>query len=134
MSFMFHPYPYVDANAVNPVNSPQEDTVVFGALPVAKRIAKAVGEGKKRIGIDGYAGVEFEVIRQLLAAQMAPLNARIVPVQELLKPAQYLREMLAPSLPMDRDIDPVLLYGKRIERRYEDVCEPDRLAELNRDI
>ena len=68
MSFMFHPYPYVDANAVNPVNSPQDDTVVFGALPVAKRIAKAVGEGKKRIGIDGYAGVEFEVIRQLLAA------------------------------------------------------------------
>ena len=131
MSFMFHPYPYVDPDAVNPIAPLDEEAVVFGALPVAKRIAQAVRQGKMRIGIDGYAGVEFEVIRQLLAAQMAPLNVRIVPVEALLKPVQTIRDMLAPSLPEDREMDPVLLYGVRIERKYEDFFEADQLSELN---
>ncbi len=133
MSFMFHPYPYVDKNAVNPVNPIQEETVVFGALPVAKRIAQAVRDGKKFVCIDGYAGVEFTVIRQLLAAQLSPLNARIVPVEELLKPAQTLRDLLAPSLPEDREMDPVLLYGVRIERKYEDLLDAEKLAALTAD-
>ena len=42
MSFMFHPYPYKDLNAVNAV-APR-DTVVEGALPVARRIAALFGD------------------------------------------------------------------------------------------
>ena len=34
MSFMFHPYPYKDLHAVNPVTP--RDTVVEGALPGQK--------------------------------------------------------------------------------------------------
>ena len=129
MSFMFHPYPYSDPDAVNPVSPLDGDAVVFGALPVARRIAQAVRQGKTRIGIDGYAGVEFEVIYQLLAAQLAPLNARLVSTRELLRPVQSIRDMLADSLPEDREMDPVLLYGVRIERRYEDFfTEADMTA------
>ncbi len=131
MSFMFHPYPYADPDAVNPVAPLAEEAVIFGALPVAKRIAQAVKQGKKRIGIDGYAGVEFAVIRQLLAAQLAPLHVRIVCTQALLKPVQSIRDFLSNSLPDDREMDPVLLYGVRIERHYEDLFDEHELAALN---
>lgn len=36
MSFMFHPYPYVDPRAVNPVDCPEAEASVFGTLNVAR--------------------------------------------------------------------------------------------------
>ena len=71
MSFMFHPYPYKDLHAVNPVTP--RDTVVEGALPVARRIAALFAEGCRSVGLDGYAGTEFDVLYQLLA-QLSPLR------------------------------------------------------------
>ena len=84
---------------------------VEGALPVARRIAALFGEGCRKVGLDGYAGAEFPVLYQLLAAQLAPLGVRLVRTEELLLPAQDIREMLRDSLPEDRSLDPVLLYG-----------------------
>ena len=84
MSFMFHPYPYKDLNAVNAV-APR-DTVVEGALPVARRIAALFGEGCRTVGLDGYAGTEFDVLYQLLAAQLQPRGVRIVRTEALLPP------------------------------------------------
>lgn len=48
MSFMFHPYPYKDLHAVNPVTP--RDTVVEGALPVARRIAALFAGGLPQRG------------------------------------------------------------------------------------
>ena len=113
MSFMFHPYPYKDLHAVNPVTP--RDTVVEGALPVARRIAALFAEGCRSVGLDGYAGTEFDVLYQLLAAQLLPQGVRIVRTEELLLPPETIREMLRDSLPEDRSLDPVLLYaGTRI--------------------
>ena len=122
MSFMFHPYPYKDLHAVNPVTP--RDTVVEGALPVARRIAALFAEGCRSVGLDGYAGTEFDVLYQLLAAQLLPQGVRIVRTEELLLPPETIREMLRDSLPEDRSLDPVLLYGVRIPRRYEDFFRP----------
>lgn len=104
MSFMFHPYPYKDLNAVNPVTP--RDTVVEGALPVARRIAALFAEGCRSVGLDGYAGTEFDVLYQLLAAQLLPQGVRIVRTEELLLPPETIREMLRDSLPEDRSLDP----------------------------
>ena len=128
MSFMFHPYPYKDLHAVNPVTP--RDTVVEGALPVARRIAALFAEGCRSAGLDGYAGTEFDVLYQLLAAQLLPQGVRIVRTEELLLPPETIREMLRDSLPEDRSLDPVLLYGVRIPRRYEDFFRPEALAAL----
>lgn len=128
MSFMFHPYPYKDLHAVNPV-APR-DTVVEGALPVARRIAALFAAGCRSVGLDGYAGTEFDVLYQLLAAQLLPQGVRIVRTEELLLPTETIREMLRDSLPEDRSLDPVLLYGVRIPRRYEDFFRPEALKAL----
>lgn len=57
MSFMFHPYPYVDPNAVNPINAPEsvKKGLVKGPQAVAKEIARQIKAGKTRVGIDCYA-------------------------------------------------------------------------------
>ena len=44
MSFMFHPYPYVDHDAVNEVSVPGVSPV-RGVIAVAKRIAALLAEG-----------------------------------------------------------------------------------------
>lgn len=45
-------------------------------------------------------------------------------------PPETIREMLRDSLPEDRSLDPVLLYGVRIPRRYEDFFRPEALDAL----
>ena len=128
MSFMFHPYPYKDLHAVNPVTP--RDTVVEGVLPVARRIAALFAEGCRSAGLDGYAGTEFDVLYQLLAAQLLPQGVRIIRTEELLLPPETIREMLRDSLPEDRSLDPVLLYGVRMPRRYEDFFRTEALDAL----
>ena len=58
MSFMFHPYPYVDPDAVNPIHAPEsvKNGLVKGPQSVAKEIARQIKAGKTRVGIDCYAG------------------------------------------------------------------------------
>ena len=130
MSFMFHPFPYKDPNAVNPVSFPGGKDVVEGGLPVAKKIAALYKNGAKKIAIDGYAGTEFEAIAQLAAGQIRPLGVKIIRTESLLKPAEEIRELLSASLSEDRTLDPVLLYGVRIERTYEDLFDAEKVAAL----
>ena len=54
MSFMFHPYPYVDPDAVNPIHAPEsvKNGLVKGPQSVAKEIARQIKAGKTRVGID----------------------------------------------------------------------------------
>ena len=61
MSFMFHPYPYVDPDAVNPIHAPEsvKNGLVKGPQSVAKEIARQIKAGKTRVGIDCYAGAEI---------------------------------------------------------------------------
>ena len=44
MSFMFHPYPYVDPDAVNPIHAPEsvKNGLVKGPQSVAKEIARQI--------------------------------------------------------------------------------------------
>ncbi len=130
MSFMFHPNPYMDPRAVNAVSPLPEEAVTFGALPVAKRIAGLFRDGVRRVALDGYAGVEFDVLYQLLSAQLKPFGVQVVRTESLLKTSEAIRALVAPSLPEDRAMDPVLMYGVRVERTYEDLFDAEKIAEL----
>ena len=113
MSFMFHPYPYADPNAVNPINAPEsvKKGLVKGPQAVAKEMARQIKAGKTRVGIDCYAGAEIGA----LARQLEELveNTELIDATALAMDEKELDEKLAPYLPTDRDRDPVLLYGRR---------------------
>ena len=68
MSFMFHPYPYVDHDAVNEVVVPGVSPV-RGIIAVARRIAALLSEGKN-IGIDAYPGADTAALGDAICSQL----------------------------------------------------------------
>ena len=71
MSFMFHPYPYSDPQAVNDVSG-QGVSPVRGLHAVARSISALLREGK-RVGLDVYPGADYlslvNVVRNLCAGE-----------------------------------------------------------------
>ncbi|MEF9880535.1 MAG: hypothetical protein RR975_14055, partial [Clostridia bacterium] len=132
MSFMFRPYPYVDPAAVNPLFNAADlrTDMTVGKQNVFERILALIGSGKKHIAIDGYAGVAFETLRNELALQSNGLLVHVVDMSELLRSAEEIRELTASSLPTDLEMDPVSLYGVRMERHYEEFLNPAHLEGL----
>ncbi len=119
MSFMFHPHPFSDPNAVNPVAAPAEvkAALVAGLLPFCKFMKVQVAAGKKLIGLDGYAGAQFMELRHALE-QYLPPETLFINAEEMLLKSDVLEVKIAPCLPMDREIDPVLMYGARFTEGY----------------
>lgn len=132
MSFMFHPYPYLDPRAVNPVTCEEATHAEFGTLAVAKAIARQIKAGKRRVAIDGYAGAPFETLRHVLTQQLGGETARVVDARSLLR--DDLDAVVAPYLPQDREIDPVLLYGVRYAGGYEGLQDQNRVKALLADL
>ncbi|MDD3214857.1 MAG: class I mannose-6-phosphate isomerase [Eubacteriales bacterium] len=128
MSFMFHPYPYLDHRAVNPVACADAERAVFGTLEVAKAIAREIKAGKRRVAIDGYAGAPFETLRHALTQQLGGETVRLIDARTLLK--TDLDAVVAPCLPTDREMDPVLLYGVRYDGGYDGLQDQERVTAL----
>jgi len=130
MSFMFHPYPYIDPDAVNPVTCPQsvQEALVSGPQAIAKFIAGKIEEGKKIIGIDCYAGAETEALSRVIQ-QFSP-GTEIIDARTLAKKEEELDKELLPYLPMDRERDPVLLYGRRFMKGYPGLQDESKVNAL----
>ncbi len=132
MSFMFHPYPYADPEAVNKVTGRGVQPVV-GLIPVAKEIGAILKAGKT-VGIDAYPGANVNalvnVIRQVTTDKNGGSDITFVDAATLLKTPAVLTEMLKPYLPEDREIDPVLLYGRRYRDGYTGMQEKEKAAAL----
>ncbi len=127
MSFMFHPFPYVDHEAVNPISG-SGVTPVKGLIPVARKIAALLAEGKN-VGIDAYPGTEVSALINVIR-QVSKEAIPFISAETLLKPAEDITSILLPYLPEDRDIDPVLLYGRRYEDGYAGLQDADCVASL----
>lgn len=130
MSFMFHPYPYVDPQAVNPVEAPLSvrEGLAKGPQAVAKTIAAKIQSGCRRVGVDCYPGVQIDALARLME-QFAP-DALLVDARSLSLDEDTLDEKLAPYLPQDRERDPVLLYGRRFTQGYAGLQDAKRVARL----
>ena len=135
MSFMFHPNAYDDPKAVNHIPMPEgiKDDITLGTLPVAKKIVAAIDAGAQAVGIDGYPGTQFDVLVRLIE-QQEERHILVIPSKDLLKPYDVLQGMLAPYLPEDRELDPVLLYGVRYEGGYSGLQDADRVEIVKRMI
>ena len=132
MSFMFHPYPYSDPNAVNAVSGVGARPVQ-GLQAVAAKIAGLLLAGK-RVGLDAYPGADVSalvnVLRQKCAMPDGGSSIRFIDAAVLLKPSGEIERMLAPYLPEDREADPVLLYGRRYKGGYAGIQSEDAVASL----
>lgn len=111
MSFMFHPYPYSDPNAVNRVTG-RDVIPATGVHSVAKKLASLLKEGK-RLGLDAYPGADYESLVNVLRQQCAGAGILFIDAAALLKPAGEIEAIVSPYLPEDKERDPVLLYGRR---------------------
>ena len=131
---MFHPFPYVDPKAVNPIQAPQsvKHGLTEGPQAVAKAIAKRIGEGSARVGIDCYAGVEIEALARQLE-QFVP-GVRLIDARTLALDEETLDAKLSAYLPDDRQRDPVLLYGRRYMEGYEGLQDAQKVRQLEREL
>ena len=132
MSFMFHPYPYADPNAVNRINVPLsvEKSLVKGILNVGKKISSMFDEGVKTIGIDAYPGAEYEMLINVLKQQLAGKGAEFVDANSVMLPSDEISAKIKPYLPEDRKVDPVLLYGRRYLEGYKGLQDADKVKNL----
>lgn len=132
MSFMFHPYPYSDPNAVNAVSGMGVKPVA-GLQAVAKAIAAELRAGR-HVGLDAYPGTDYmalvNVVRQQCALPDGGSSVRFVDAASLLKSPEEITAMLAPYLPEDRDTDPVLLYGRRYRDGYAGLQRKEAVEAL----
>ncbi len=135
MSFMFHPFPYADPKAVNPVQPEYgvRESMTQGIIGAVKAIAKLAKGGKEKIGIDGYPGMQFSVLSQVLSQQLGK-DAKILDARSLLLSGEVIRERIADCLPEDRDMDPVLLYGKRFDGEYKDLQDANKINALKDEL
>ena len=128
MSFMFHPFPYSDPNAVNHVTGRGVDPIA-GVHNVAAKLAELVKSGRN-IGIDMYPGADIACLVNILRQKLAGTGAAFVDAATLLKPSEEIEKMLAPYLPTDRERDPVLLYGVRYKDGYEGLQVAEKVKAL----
>ena len=128
MSFMFHPYPYVDHDAVNPVTG-RGVRPVKGIIPTAKKIAALIREGQN-VAVDLYPGADVSALVNVIRQQLSGAEVTYIDAASLLKSPEEIKSILAPYLPEDRDLDPVLLYGRRYKGGYEGLQDEKKVTAL----
>jgi len=131
MSFMFHPFPYADPNAVNTVEVPAsvKDNLVSGILNVGKQVAKFF-ENANSIGIDAYPGAEYEMLINVLKQQLARTGIEFIDAASVMLPSDVITKKVEPFLPEDREVDPVLLYGRRYREGYKGLQDAEKVEQL----
>ncbi len=140
MSFMFNPNPY---NELGALNKPQlsEATVksfVSGIANVAEVIsADAVNAtGGVAFAMDGYPSAEFMPLVNLCTGKIKLENKEVavINVADYYLSAEELDKKFEPYLPMDREKDPVLLFGRRFEEGYAGIFDTELYKKLINDI
>lgn len=144
MSFMFNPHPYDDPTAVNrPRLAPEVvGEIRFGTKESAVYLANAIAKSSRPGGsspvlaLDGYTGAQFEPLVNLVAQALSQASIQTIAIdaRELLKSAAQLERETADYLVEDREIDPVLLFGRLYAKGYEGLFDADKVRALKERI
>jgi mannose-6-phosphate isomerase len=134
MSFMIDPFDYDDSNAVNrPILS--NDTirsVIAGTKESAAYISNLLinkanekGGNIVIIALDGYIGAQWEQTINLISQnlKLKPIKVTAINFAETFKTSEQLDAELSQCLEIDREKDPVLLFGKLFKGTYEDLLD-----------
>ena len=142
MSFMFNCYPHDDLTAVNrPKLSAQIiDAVVSGAEKVCQNIshipdahfAQHPEAASCVIALDGYVGTRWAPLAAQIVTELQEREYEVsmVDMARYYLSPDVLAEMFRENLPTDREIDPVLLFGKLYQGPMGDLFDPGLLTEL----
>jgi mannose-6-phosphate isomerase len=135
MSFMFKPYRFIDPEALNRPVLPVDISsgVIVGNDAVASRLVSLAPEHSAII-LDGYVGAESAQLAQRIAASAGDRSIKLVDVSSAYKSSAELESMLAESLPEDRVIDPILLFGKSIHREPESLFDKVAAEKLSEQL
>ncbi len=134
MSFMFNPSPYDEPSAVMmpALSDETKSALVCGVHAAAAAIARDAAERGGVYAFEGYAGAEFTPLVNLVCAllKQSGKTVSVFDASSAYADPSVLEERFAPLLPTDREKDPVLLFGRRIEGGYENVFDPAQTATL----
>jgi mannose-6-phosphate isomerase len=145
MSFMFNPHPFDDPAAVNRLTLGEDITgsIVTGIKESAKYISDLLEEKLIKnpennvvLALDGYMGAQWEQIINLISQNMLQnsVAVSVVPFAVTYKPGDQLDTELAEYLPLDKEKDPVLLFGKLFKGGFEDLLDNQMLCKVEEDI
>ena len=129
MSFMFKPYPFTDPVPVNRIDLPQE----LRQAPVAGNAAVAAALLKKQpkvILLDGYVSADFGSLVRNIREQRPDEKITVLDMAEAYRSSAELETLLKDTLPEDRVIDPILLFGKSHPFTVADLIDPEKLNVL----
>lgn len=136
MSFMFNPFPYDDPNAINKL----DDFTLCGKqayrgnkaikLALTKAIEEKIeSDGYCRIGIDGYVTAPFAELAEIICS-IEGINVETHDISKCFKDAATLDKLFEENLPMDKEKDPVLLYGKIFHGLFADIMDASKVEKI----
>ena len=146
MSFMFNCYPHHDKTAVNrPELSPRiTESVVSGAVAACNKISLIPDQHFQQfpqatscaIALDGYVGTQWAPLAKQVITELQKheYDVSVVDIAQYYLPPDVLEEKFRENLPVDREIDPVLLFGKLYKGTMGDLFDPALLARLKGDL
>lgn len=144
MSFMFNPHPYDDPTAINRPKLSKETikSIISGTKETAIRITDEIltkleaSNSSVILALDGYIGAQFEQTVNLISQnlKLKSIGLKVFDVKNVLKSASELDVDFAENLKEDKEKDPVLLYGKLFKGSYEDLFDPEKLAQFEKGI
>ncbi|MDD3155442.1 MAG: class I mannose-6-phosphate isomerase [Victivallaceae bacterium] len=135
MSFMFKPYGYTDPDALNRPEIPAR--IAARGIVSTEKIAEALSAALPVHGVlllDGYVSANFALLNARIEECFAGRTVAFFDVSSAYKSPEEMEKMLAESLPEDREIDPILLFGKCVHREIESLFDTEKTAELVRKI
>ncbi len=138
MSFMFNPHPFSDPLAINRPNVSDDaaKSLVEGSISIANALTEEINGSKYIMAFDGYTTAVFDNVVNLIAGNLkkSGIDYEIINVKDFYKSAEELQNNFAPLLPEDKVVDPVLLFGKRLDGGYENIFSSDGLVEYKEKI
>ena len=84
------------------------------------------------IALDGYTSAQFDQTVNLISQYLGLKSIKVTTYNfaELLKPSAQLDKELSENLPVDKEKDPVLLYGKLFKGTYEELMDNQKMEIL----
>ena len=141
MSFMFNPHPYDDPNAVNKIriDNKTAQSIVSGVQKVSTHISEKLAEHLHQnpqlpviVAMDGYIGAQYKqvvrIIEQQLKQKSVPLS--VIDFSGMFKPPEQLDSELSEYLHVDKEKDPVSLFGKLFNGGYEELTDKEKTDAL----
>ena len=133
MSFMFKPYRFTDPEALNRPKIPAATAAksLMGNDAIAERLLRELPAHKALI-LDGYVGADYTALCDRIADAAGDRSVTKIDVSSAYKSPAELDAMLADSLPEDRVVDPILLFGKSRHREPETLFDEAKTAALSK--